>query len=432
MDIKLFDRVISLGNLIGKAQLAYVETDRDFRVTSWNTGASDIFGFSEDETMGHPLDQFLPLTKSDPGSGCQRVVMAVPDENGKETTIHCEVSHSPIVNRDNQRVGHALLARNISETIRDRADLKQQIRRLEEVTKFAPIGIFHVAMDGRVTRANSELAWMLGYESPEQLISQVTDFASQFFFDMARAEEFMVGLFEAEKVVKFRCRIKRKGSPSSAWALCFARISYDKAGKVNGYNGYAVDIRDTVKAEKELKAANEKLTALSMLDGLTQIPNRRKFDEHLEKQWYSHVRKRAKLSLILCDIDYFKKYNDRYGHQIGDECLKQVAKAIVESVHRPYDLVARYGGEEFGVILPGTGIEGAKSVAEIIRKSVQNLKIEHGDSSVSPHVSLSLGISCLIPEKKMGWDVLISRADQALYEAKASGRNCFMVHDPDK
>jgi diguanylate cyclase (GGDEF)-like protein len=176
-----------------------------------------------------------------------------------------------------------------------------------------------------------------------------------------------------------------------------------------------------------LKEANEKLQRLVILDSLTQIANRRYFDEYLFQEWQRCLRQQQPLSLIMVDIDYFKLYNDYYGHQQGDNCLVQVAQAISLSVKRSTDLVARYGGEEFAVILPHTPSQGAIQVAKDIRNEVKQLQIPHPRSQVRNIVSLSLGISWVIPQRELSPEKLMKRADEALYQAKAQGRNCYCI-----
>ncbi|MDX2243959.1 MAG: PleD family two-component system response regulator [Leptolyngbyaceae cyanobacterium bins.302] len=183
------------------------------------------------------------------------------------------------------------------------------------------------------------------------------------------------------------------------------------------------EIYERSQVELALREANQKLQRLVNSDGLTQIANRRYFDESLQQEWKRLRREQALLSLILCDIDFFKAYNDRYGHLAGDDCLKQVAQAIQQSVHRPADLVARYGGEEFVVILPNTSIKGAAVVAAQMQTAIAELQILHAGSTISPFVTLSIGIACTIPELHKTPESLILIADQALYSAKASGRN---------
>lgn len=174
---------------------------------------------------------------------------------------------------------------------------------------------------------------------------------------------------------------------------------------------------------KQLEAANRELQRLATLDDLTQLANRRRFDEFFEREWRRMLRERAPLSLILCDVDFFKAYNDTYGHQAGDDCLQLVAGAICEAVKRPGDLVARYGGEEFVAILPRTDAIGAVVVAEEIRSKVAALQISHPASPVRDCVTLSLGVACAIPSPDSSCEQLMAEADKALYEAKARGRD---------
>jgi two-component system chemotaxis family response regulator WspR len=181
--------------------------------------------------------------------------------------------------------------------------------------------------------------------------------------------------------------------------------------------------RALLESEKRLAQANKALEKLSALDGLTGIANRRRFDQELASNWHRAIRQSSSLSLILIDIDFFKLYNDHYGHQKGDECLQQVARRLEESVTRATDLVTRYGGEEFGVILPDTALKGALEIAELMRTNIEKLRIEHQYSQSSDHISISLGVATTIPARKSHQELLIYAADQGLYLAKKEGRN---------
>jgi diguanylate cyclase (GGDEF)-like protein/PAS domain S-box-containing protein len=179
---------------------------------------------------------------------------------------------------------------------------------------------------------------------------------------------------------------------------------------------------------QQLEVANQQLKHLATLDGLTQLANRRKFDDYLEQEWRRLAREGAPLSLILGDIDFFKRYNDTYGHQKGDECLQQVARALEKAVKRPADLVARYGGEEFAAILPNTPAMGAMQVAESIRANVRELAMNHADSEIGEYVTLSLGVASLIPSPDRSPVDLIAAADKALYRAKEGGRDRVILY----
>ncbi|MEO1671526.1 MAG: diguanylate cyclase, partial [Cyanobacteria bacterium J06631_2] len=177
----------------------------------------------------------------------------------------------------------------------------------------------------------------------------------------------------------------------------------------------------------ELQIANQKLQKLAILDGLTGIANRRYFDLVLDKEWQRLAREQQDFSLILCDIDYFKVYNDTYGHQQGDRCLQKVAQILQQSTRRPADLVARYGGEEFALILPNTNAPGALFLAHKIVRYLASQKIPHKHSQVSSFVTLSMGITTRIPDSKQSSSTIIEVADSLLYKAKRAGRNQVAV-----
>lgn len=177
------------------------------------------------------------------------------------------------------------------------------------------------------------------------------------------------------------------------------------------------------KSQRELAEANKILEKLSSLDGLTGVPNRRIFDQVLNKEWQRSVRHSSAISLVMIDIDFFKLYNDTYGHQGGDECLKQVARTLERTVRRETDMVARYGGEEFGVILPETGSKGALEVGEALRAAVEALNISHEASKAADHVTISVGVATWLPEKGSLPAQLLTAADEALYQSKKDGRN---------
>ena len=176
-------------------------------------------------------------------------------------------------------------------------------------------------------------------------------------------------------------------------------------------------------SREQLAEANRTLQKLSSLDGLTGIANRRSFDETLKREWKRAVRGDKPISLIMLDIDSFKLYNDYYGHQGGDDCLKKVAKGLTAAIHRGADFLARYGGEEFSAILPDTDLNGAVKVAEEMRQAVKSLQIEHANSKVDKFISISIGVAAVVPQQDSEADIIVAAADQALYKAKEEGRD---------
>ncbi len=198
----------------------------------------------------------------------------------------------------------------------------------------------------------------------------------------------------------------------------------DEIGKLANSIDTMVQTIDT--QTSELQLANEQLIILSVQDGLTGIANRRMFDNYLNKEWRRSAREQTPLSLILMDVDFFKRYNDTYGHQQGDRCLIAVAETMQKNIRRPADLAARYGGEEFAFILPNTPNQGASLIAERMRQGIQDLQIPHSSSEVSFHVSISLGVVTTLPQgdsDNHDLKAFVESADRALYQAKEEGRN---------
>jgi len=177
---------------------------------------------------------------------------------------------------------------------------------------------------------------------------------------------------------------------------------------------------------QELVNANAYLNNLSRLDGLTGVNNRRAFDEMLDREWRRAMRTGSTVGLLMIDIDFFKPFNDAYGHQAGDECLRRVAEALRTGARRGGDMVSRYGGEEFAVLLPCESEASLKATAEVLRQKVADLGISH-ETPEWGHVSISLGGSLMIPQPEEESDILVAQADGALYAAKGGGRNCVVV-----
>ena len=182
-------------------------------------------------------------------------------------------------------------------------------------------------------------------------------------------------------------------------------------------------VKARVRLHLNLKRKQELLEQYAFIDALTEIPNRRRFDEVMESEWKRATRSENNLSLIFMDIDHFKKYNDTYGHGRGDECLRKVAGAIKGSMRRAGDFVGRYGGEEFAVVLPYVNYDEAMLLAERIQKNVGELAIRHDASDAADHVSLSLGVATAIPRRETPSSTLLEAADKMLYQAKNTGRN---------
>jgi diguanylate cyclase (GGDEF)-like protein len=216
--------------------------------------------------------------------------------------------------------------------------------------------------------------------------------------------------------------------------VIFVTAHADEASETQGLEVGAVDfiykpinpniVRARVKTHITLKEQADLLRDWAYIDGLTNIHNRRYFDERLNPEWGRATRNNTELSVLLIDVDYFKRYNDYYGHQAGDECLRKVAGAIRSVIERPVDVVARYGGEEFVCLLPDTNMGGALYLAEAIKQTIMALNIAHAASAVLPCVTVSLGVCVKTQNYQGSSDALLRMADIQLYNAKEQGRNC--------
>lgn len=213
--------------------------------------------------------------------------------------------------------------------------------------------------------------------------------------------------------------------PLIIYSMAIASATYSLAKKYDkaraSISSQKVKLED---AYEEIERQRDRLDTLSKIDGLTGIPNRRRFDEYLELQWQNTQRSGSPLSVIMIDIDHFKAYNDFYGHGGGDECLKKVALTLSETSKRPNDIVARYGGEEFVCLLPATDLDGAVKLADEMCENVRCLSLPHEKSSTAQFITISLGVSSMIPTKALSYKTLLEKADQALYNAKNDYRNC--------
>lgn len=203
------------------------------------------------------------------------------------------------------------------------------------------------------------------------------------------------------------------------------------AGPIYDEQGKLIAVVETLRDMTDQKKAEDTLRLMANMDKLTGLANRRVFDEALSECLEQARTAKTSLALILGDIDHFKLYNDHYGHQGGDECLTQVAKAIKEAVGRPMDVTARYGGEEFAVILPSIEAKGAMQVAERILKKISEQNIPHATSTAADHVTMSLGVVALVPDENVSEKDMINWADKALYQAKENGRNQVCLQSDD-
>ena len=297
---------------------------------------------------------------------------------------------------------------------------------LEQVFSACTDALWVIREDGVVVRANDAMLEILGKSAAEVIGKKCTELLD---YSLCRDASCPIKRVRSKARREYDIQFTRQPASNEYFILSTAPlITLDGSP---GIVGQFKNITSRKEAEKELATANMALERMARIDGLTQIANRRCFDEVLEKEWQRLCRDQKPLSLLLGDIDFFKKFNDKYGHQAGDECLRRVGRALAETVLRPADLVARYGGEEFVVLLPEIDAAGARHVGERILTAIENMAIVHQSSAVSHVVTMSLGAATLVPSPEQEGKILTKLADEALYRAKEAGRN-RMISAPPK
>ena len=310
--------------------------------------------------------------------------------------------------------------------------LETSTERLQTIFEKAAIGITLIDKTGKPIMVNPKIKEFLGY-SEEELLSMT-------FSDLSNSED-------SEKNYKLLNQLLNKEIDSYSlekryikkdgqivWGQVTSSLFPNKDGEFSYIIGMVIDITEKKMAEQRLLEMNNKLEYLSNSDGLTGIANRRYFNKYLLQEWEKTVINGVPLSLILFDIDFFKKYNDTYGHLAGDICLKNVAAILNKLTELKSCLSARFGGEEFAIILPGANAGEVKQIAEKIRSSIEDLKFPHANSKASPYVTISVGAATMIPgpDTKACHQELIRAADVALYQAKKDGRNRVCLYHADE
>lgn len=276
----------------------------------------------------------------------------------------------------------------------------------------------------RFTYIGPQIEALLGWK-PESWVS-VQDWAERMHpDDQASVVAFCVAQSQAgaDHEADYRALTS---SGEYIWIRDVVHVVRDERGEVSSLVGFMFDIGERKRNEEKLAALQRTLEEMSYQDGLTGVANRRKFDSVIEKEWAEAHRTGQPLSLVILDIDYFKQYNDHYGHLQGDECLRRVAQALMAASTRKRDFLGRFGGEEFILVLPDTDARSAAHVAERCRNLVVDQQIVHERSDVSPTLTISAGVATVFPSDGGARIALIELVDKRLYQAKQRGRNCIV------
>ncbi|SDI60656.1 sensor domain-containing diguanylate cyclase [Paenibacillus naphthalenovorans] len=408
-----------------------------------NSSFCSLLGYAEEElsdkpwkSVIHPDDRdllysFLSDSPANDRSLKQHEIRYIC-RNG-ETLWTC-VSISQITPSNGIRPLYFKLVQDVTERKRKEDDAKQAWNALLESERMYRMIADHSTdmiskhdRSGRFLYVSPACRKLLGYE-PEELVGIIA-------YEMLHPEDLDAvpqpqDIVDGRSdIVLFSYRFRRKDG-SYVWFETTGSILRGDDGEFKEALCTSRDISARKKLEHQLLQTNELLQQISNIDALTGVANRRRFDECYALEWRQALRFSTPLTVILIDIDYFKKYNDTYGHQKGDLCLQQVANALRAAVKRPGDIIARYGGEEFVIVLPFTDKRGAQTVAEQLRREVESLSIPHRQSDVSPVVTASLGTATVIPTLEMTSHELLLQADKALYQAKKDGRNRVKTYEP--
>lgn len=398
------------------------EVDAEGRYVYSSPVGTEILGYSTEEILGKtPLEFMLPEEVENVGAVFAAKVArrerfsGLINRNRRQdgAVIVLETSGVPIYNRNGEFAGYRGIDRDVTT-------LWSRQYQLQAVYDSAPVALFVADRELRFVIANDVMASLCGVSSKELIGRKVADFLPPAPDGNGR---------DAFAILDAGGNVPNR---DIAWDGMQYEIIVkplrDISGTITGLTIAVVDITERVHAKRALQEAKQRLETYAGQDYLTGLANRRSFDELLIRSVRAALREQQMISVIMADIDFFKTYNDRYGHQVGDVCLREIAHVLRDTVKRPEDVVGRYGGEEFIVVLPNTGLDGARVVAEQLREAVEAMNKLHEDHPLQ-RVTMSFGVASIdpcspCPAGTNPWETLVKQADVALYEAKSSGRNC--------
>nr|WP_246427647.1 PAS domain S-box protein [Paenibacillus phyllosphaerae] len=406
---------------------AFMALDRDWRFRYINREAELVLGKGSRDVIGTIIWDEFPRVK---GSVFERAYRKAMEE---QTPVLMEEFVPNFnawfeANIYPSKEGISIYLRNVTERKQLELKVEEGRERVDTIIETVPNGILVIDEEGTITLANEMAEQMLGIPqgTAEEAGFCIWNLHST---EGVRYTHDKLPFLDVLKTGQARNDMEfsiRDGEQLSRIVACNAAPLTNKDGKVTGVLVSITDITMRVMAEAELKNANDALVKLSSLDGLTGVYNRRYFDEMTTKEWQQCCARKEDLSIILLDIDCFKMYNDTYGHQGGDMCLKTVASLVKGTLTAPSHYIARYGGEEFACVLPGVSVTEAGRIAEEIRTLVEAQRIPHAKSMVSRYVTVSMGVAAGGCAEVQGWEELVASADRALYEAKST-RNAVVL-----
>ncbi|GAM13065.1 sensor domain-containing diguanylate cyclase [Mesobacillus selenatarsenatis] len=384
-----------------------------------------LFGANMNEVIGKSVSSFFsehPNIASKIDFDQKSVISFEEQLKKGDSYIDIEVSSSLITYQGEKAV------LTVIKEITKRKSMERALRESEEQYRFIAENssdmIGRLSSDGIIIYISPSSRGILGYRNDELIGKNI--YGKIHPDDRESLIEQYGNPKELSGIVTSSYRMLHKNG-GYIWAETTVRPVKDKSGNASGMMFATRDVSARRTIENQLRESNSLLRKLSSLDGLTEIYNRRAFDEFLKTEWAFACKHKTPVSLLLLDIDYFKKYNDTYGHIQGDECLKSVARELERFFHEKGYFAARYGGEEFAVVLPNTDAQKASGLAEGFQSAIREMKIEHANSKVSEIVTISIGVSCVKPSDPEEMKQILEFADRALYKAKHNGRNRIEV-----
>ncbi|MFO7604635.1 MAG: diguanylate cyclase [Gammaproteobacteria bacterium] len=411
----------------------YAYLDRDFNFMRVNKAYAENNGRRPEDFVGQNHFKLFPHDDNeriftqvrDTGQGVH--LEAKVFEHPVQGASYWDWSLHPLLGSDNEVIG--LLLALIDVTARKQAErvIQEKEQYLQSIMDAANEVIVTMDASGRIEMINPAVEDMFGYTQAEVLGKSASILMPE---DVGAQHQRWVAGYLArgdQKLTQRMLATEARRKDGSTFPVSIS-VSDKMIGERHIFAAIMRDITDEQNAVDALKVKNTELQYLSSHDDLTGLHNRRTADEILQREWNRAMRAQTTMTLMMIDVDHFKNYNDRYGHQAGDICLQRVANAMQSVLNRPPDVLARYGGEEFIVILPETEPQGARQVAENLRQAVAALEIGN-EGADWQQVSVSIGIASIRPRQLMNYEKLVGCADTALYQAKAQGRNCVVFSE---
>ncbi|MGB5972647.1 MAG: PAS domain S-box protein [Nodosilinea sp.] len=419
----------------------------DGTVLETNQTALAFGGFEREAVVGHPFwEAGWGQISSDTQTQLKQAIAAAAQgkfvryevimQGANQRVITIDFSLRPVLGEQGQVVLLIPEGRDITERKKMEEELRHTKSVLEQTNTLARVGGWEVDL------LQGTVHWA-------RITREIHEVDADFEPSLTKAIDFYHEGTHRQRITAVVDRALQTGQPWDEklkivtakgrvrWVRALGQAEF-RAGSCARLYGAFQDIDTQMQAEIQLKEltqklrhANEELNRMATTDALTQLANRRHFDQLLRIEWARAIRNGTSLSLIICDVDYFKPYNDHYGHPAGDRCLQQVAQLLQAHIQRPGDLLARYGGEEFVILLPKTTRRGAIAVAARIQESFNQARLPHAFSPVADYVTLSFGVACCRPFSQNLFSELLAAADDALYQAKSAGRNRYSISSSD-